>query len=527
VLHDDLDADPVDVVDVVDDPGVPDELRRYDEHLIDGGDLCDDDGSVAYYLSLPRSVADVLAEAALFGPGPEAITVLESLRGRSMTPDDALSVVELWDRQSRWLSVRCADATVAFAGARVETDRTRKRQQASRVLELGLVLDAGDAFLAQVVLPQARALATTLSATRAEVEAGRLSPYRARLICDKLRRLDADLAREIEAKVLTSAARIRTASLRDKLHRLILAAQDPVHAADEHRAGAADRRVEVDPEPSQPGLLGVHAYLPAQTAVAFRDAVAAKAAQFATADQKKAAAEDTFRPRTRDQLQADALAWFVLGPDATDPTRPARPRFLVQLTMSLPVLLALRDGCAELPGYGPIPAEVAREWAQDADWQRFVHDPVDGHLLDDGHRRYRPGARLRRFLRHRDRRDRFPGSNRPAQHCDADHLQPFTGNPDGGPTSAANLASTGRPGHLAKTHNGWSVDGGANTTLTYHSPTGRTHHSQPHDYRDPEHQPTPTTRPNPGPPPTPPTPTAMTTPSTPSTPRPDPGPPPF
>jgi len=272
------------------------------------------------------------------------------------------------------------------------------------------------------------------------------------------------------------------------------AAQDPVEAAAEHRAGAADRRVEVDPEPSQPGLLGLHAYLPAETAVAVRNAVEAKAAGFAAADEVRAAAQrpetgEPFRPRTQDQRMADALAWFVLGPDAHDASRPARPKFLVQLTMSLPTLLALRDGCAELPGYGPIPADLARAWAGDAAWQRFIHDPVDGHLLDDGTRRYRPSARIRRFTRRRDRYDRFPGSNRLAAHCDADHLQPFTGDETGGATSSRNLASTGRPGHQAKTHNGWTVTGDANHVLTYRSPHGRTYSSEPHDYRDPEEPP--------------------------------------
>ena len=43
------------------------------------------------------TVRDVLAEVALFGTGPEAITLLESLGGRAMTADDALEVAAAWE----------------------------------------------------------------------------------------------------------------------------------------------------------------------------------------------------------------------------------------------------------------------------------------------------------------------------------------------------------------------------------------------------------------------------------------------
>ena len=463
-----------------------DETWTCPDDFIEANDFLDQDW-VADYFALPRSVADVLAEVAFFGTGPEAISLLESLHGRAMTPDNALEVAEAWERQSRWLSTRVADANLAFVGTTVAEGRDAEREQSSRVLELALATDIGDQFLKQVVLPQARLLATTLSATRTEVEAGRLSAYRARKISDSLADLATrapDTARAIEAQVLINAAELKLPSLTSKLRRLVLAARDPEEALEEHLEGARGRRVQVDSEPAEPGLLGLHAYLPAETAVAVRTALEAKAAEFASAD-KKTAAGSTGQRRTKDQRMADALAWYVLGPDSEDETLPARPRFTLQLTMSLPVLLALREGAAELPGYGPIPADLAREWAQDADWQRFVHDPVTGYLLDDGHTRYRPRAPGRRFTQHRDVLDRFPGSNRKAKDCDGDHIEPYTGKPGGGSTSSGNLASAGRPGHIAKTHNDWKVTGDANSVLVWTSPHGLVRRSTPHDYRDP------------------------------------------
>ena len=45
------------------------------------------------------------------------------------------------------------------------------------------------------------------------------------------------------------------------------------------------------------------------------------------------------------------------GPDCPGPAKPAT---LVQVTMNLETLLGLRDDPAELHGYGPLPANLAR-----------------------------------------------------------------------------------------------------------------------------------------------------------------------
>ena len=65
------------------------------------------------------------------------------------------------------------------------------------------------------------------------------------------------------------------------------------------------------------------------------------------------------------------------------------------MLVPLPTLLGLREDTGELIGYGDLPAGVARELAADADWQRWVHDPVTGHLLDQGGYDYRVKAVLR------------------------------------------------------------------------------------------------------------------------------------
>ena len=129
-----------------------------------------------------------------------------------------------------------------------------------------------------------------------------------------------------------------------------------------------------------------------------------------------------------------------------------------------------------------MPPEVARELAGDATWQRWVHDPVTGHLLDQGNTDYVPKQQLRRFVQARDRHCQFPGSNRSADNSDLDHNEAFTQG-QGGNTSAANLAALSRSPHRAKTHADHHLIANDDGTRTWITPLGRRYQTGPHDYR--------------------------------------------
>lgn len=142
-----------------------------------------------------------------------------------------------------------------------------------------------------------------------------------------------------------------------------------------------------------------------------------------------------------------------------------RPRIAVVDALT-GALLALTD-CRELrrtascdrPACGRRPA-------------RCTHDLGDRPRLGPppSTARYRPGARLDRYVQARDRRCRFPGCRRPVPRSgELDHDRPW---PDG-PTSASNLVGYCTPHHRGKHQApGWRHHLAADGTLTVTTPSG-------------------------------------------------------
>jgi hypothetical protein len=131
---------------------------------------------------------------------------------------------------------------------------------------------------------------------------------------------------------------------------------------------------------------------------------------------------------------------------------PSKIPALVQITMDLATLLGLRNNPAELHGYGPLPANLARALAADADWQRFIQDPITGAPHDLGRARRHPTAGLRRWIIARDQTCLFPECYRPAGHCEPDHNPAWQHH---GRTDKDTLTQL-CPKHHKVRHHGWS-----------------------------------------------------------------------
>ena len=414
------------------------------------------------------SVAVTLLSVDLAGPGPEAIALLSSLAGRQMTDEQRLTVVELWQPQLAWAAGAEQAAIVALVGPEPVTNAERDSDFSG--FELSAALSCTTDHAEQRIW-RARLLAGRFVATGDLLRAGELDPYRVHVLLETLTTLHPEQAAQVEAELLPLAAGMTGARLRRALRKAARRV-DPEWDARMFAQKNKTRRVGFNPD-AESGMTVMYAYLAPADAAAVEEHL------------KQAAAVPSPDPddaRCHDERMADALVACVLGSAAGDPTTPLAPKVLVQVLMSLPTLLGLREDTGELRGYGDIPADVARELAGDADFQRWIHDPVDGHLLDQGDRDYRPRARLRRFVQARDRFCQFPGSGRSAARSDLDHIEEFQPG-QGGSTSAANLAALSRSVHRAKTHGGYDLVRNDDGTLTWTTPLGRQHTVAPHDYR--------------------------------------------
>lgn len=200
-------------------------------------------------------------------------------------------------------------------------------------------------------------------------------------------------------------------------------------------------------------------------------------------------------PRTMAHRRADALYSLSTGtalrcrcerPECparntdTDTTRQGGAQVIVNVLAGADTLAGHSQHPGYLEGYGVIDAEQLRELAATA-----AHRILDNSALDAGALRYHPSAALERAIRCRDLTCRFPGCDRPAEHCDVDHTIPFNhADPaNGGLTVPGNLKCLCRQHHRLKTFlggpTGWCEEQLPDATVIWTSPTGKAYRTTP------------------------------------------------
>ncbi|GEK80529.1 HNH endonuclease signature motif containing protein [Agrococcus baldri] len=225
---------------------------------------------------------------------------------------------------------------------------------------------------------------------------------------------------------------------------------------------------------------------------------------------KAAAADD---PRSFDQRRADAVCDLLL---TGEPTDTALHGITAEVSIIIPAQLLTGDAgavtgpretseprpgevaVARLADGTPIDPETALLLAVRASsWTRLFTDPLTGHVtaVDT----YVPSTRLKKLLRARDQRCRWPGCNARAVRCDIDHTRAWAA---GGTTDHANLAHLCRRHHTLKgaqlsRARRWKVRQRSPGVLEFTSPMGHTYIDQPpqtgpafHDTSSPWGQPT-------------------------------------
>lgn len=312
----------------------------------------------------------------------------------------------------------------------------------------------------------AKALVDEMPHTLAALECGALSEWRATLIVresacldvEDRRALDAEMCAEPASLVGMGDARVAAAA------KAIAYRLDP-HAVVERAAKAEnDRTVTIRPAPDT--MTYVTALLPVAQGVSVYAAL-------------RREADTCGDGRPRGQLMADTLVERVTGRCAAIPTPIA-----VNLVLSDETLLGGDDAPADISGYGPIPAAVARSMVAGAvtdrrsraTLRRLYTHPGGGALVAMESRARLFPRGLAAFIGLRDQRCRTPYCDAPIRH--RDHAQPWA---RGGPTAADNGLGLCENCNYVKQNAGWRVSAGVDETHThtavFTTPTGKTYRS--------------------------------------------------
>ena len=450
-----------------------------------------------------RPAEERLIEMLHIPGGYEVLGELLKINPRELTSAGKIDYLAALEKQHSWLTSLIQDATLAIAGnSPSESDELWQGVDESEREDVATALRLSPQT-AQLRIDVARTLSNHLPATCQALSTGDLSPAHATLIARESaeaikRGVSEEALREIELKAIAHSEFHTPAQVGRKIRTLI--AQ---HAPEEFEASneiARDSR-SVSLHHESDGMSTLIALLPAEDAQTVYQAINAmieweeNSRHFERADStnekfdvvenvaststnarfsdsanlKARRSEDT---RTIDMKRADALSKIAadfLGRISTEYTPHRRP-VTINLTMDLPTMLGLAENPALLSGYGPIPASIGRQLAQDGKWRKFITDPESGALLDIGREIYSPPQFLVDFLAARDRICRFPGCSQPARVSDIDHAQPWE---EGGATSPKNLGFLCRRHHRLKTHNGWKIESFDDGSCTWISPAGK------------------------------------------------------
>jgi uncharacterized protein DUF222 len=312
----------------------------------------------------------------------------------------------------------------------------------------------------------AKAMVHEMPHTLAALETGVLSEWRATVIVRESACLDIEDRRTLDAELCADPADLdgmgeaqMAATARAIAYRL-----DP-HAVVERAAKAeTERTVTIRPAPDT--MTYLTALLPVAQGVSVYAAL-------------RREADTCTDGRSRGQAMADTLVERVTGLSAAAATPIA-----VNLVLSDATLLGGASAPADICGYGPIPAAVARglvsgavtDARSRATLRRLYAHPRSGALVTMESRARRFPRSLAAFIGLRDQRCRTPYCDAPIRHHD--HAQSWA---NAGATTAANALGLCERCNYVKEVAGWKVstdvDDTYRHTAEFTTPTGARYQS--------------------------------------------------
>jgi hypothetical protein len=297
----------------------------------------------------------------------------------------------------------------------------------------------------------------------AALSEGRIDIFKARVICDQTCHLDLETARKVADEALERASNQTTGQLAARLRRLCIAV-DPDAAKERYEARLVDRKLVI--QATEDGTANLFAF----------DLPAAEANQALRRINRLAkAAKTADDPRTIDQVRVDVLLDLLTGRVSG---RAGHGGGALELRVDLTTLAGLDENPAEIPGWGPVLADIARQVAESrprAQW-RFTVTDEDGAVLHNGTTRRRPSTDQRRQVEARNPTCVFPGCRMPASESDLDHNHPWA---EHHRTATDDLAPLCRHDHINHHRRGWRLRRVRPGVYEWISPLGHCYTVQP------------------------------------------------
>ncbi|MET0696076.1 MAG: DUF222 domain-containing protein, partial [Acidimicrobiia bacterium] len=288
---------------------------------------------------------------------------------------------------------------------------------------------------------------------------GLIDLARARILSDLSMPLPRDLARQVCDTALERAPSLTTGQLRAHLQRLIISV-DPTAAQERYEQKLEERRVfSEQAEDGTANLIGLN-LPPAETSRAMRRINRLARALKAKGDRRRI-----------DQIRADILLDLLTGkrqPDGSSDTG------VVEIRVDMTTLAGVDDQPGEIPGWGAVLADVARQIvdeASDSEW-RIV--PVDekGQPVGVVTTRRRPTTAQKRQVETRNPTCVFPGCRMPAAECDLNHEIPWA---EAHRTTIRELGPLCRHDHIDHHRHRWKLKQIRPGIYQWTSPLGHTY----------------------------------------------------
>lgn len=293
---------------------------------------------------------------------------------------------------------------------------------------------------------------------------GLIDLAKARVLSDQTCHLPRQLAQQVTEAALERAPDQTTGQLRARIQRLIISI-DPAAAKDRYEEKLKERRVIA--EMTDAGTANLHGLdlPPADANAAMRRINRLARGLKANGDK-----------RPIDQIRADILLDLLTG--SSQDQNQGADRGVIDVRVEMTTLAGIDDHPGEIPGFGPVIADVARQIVDeqpDSEWRITTTDDT-GHPVGVVTTKRRPTTAQKRIVETRNPTCVYPGCRFDSAQCDLNHEIPWAQTHR---TTTRELGPLCRHHHNNHHHRGWKQEQIRPGVYRWTSPLGHTYIVEP------------------------------------------------